>query len=145
MAKRKRSPFERINLEEMDRKQRRELGRRLEKSDPGLEIVHRDAAGNDVGNQSHYVAVPGDRDSQPVREFGCRTSDLVRMAEWLKECRIPETRYLAVTRRRSRLEVRSLDTYGPVKAGAYQVELLVPATLPRIVSVSFSLSSQDIT
>lgn len=88
MAKRKRSTFERITLEQMNRKQRRELGRRLEKSDPGLEIVHLNAAGIDVGNKSHYVAVPGDRDSQPVREFGCWTSDLVRMAEWLKQCRI---------------------------------------------------------
>ena len=88
MAKRKQSTFERITLDQMNRKQRRELGRRLEKSDPGLEIVHLNAAGIDVGNQSHYVAVPGDRDSQPVREFGCWTSDLVRMAEWLKQCRI---------------------------------------------------------
>lgn len=88
MAKRKRSTFERINLERMNRRQRRELGERLEKSDPGLEIVHPHAAGIDVGNQSHFVAVPGDRDAQPVREFGCWTSDLIRMAEWLKQCRI---------------------------------------------------------
>jgi transposase len=88
MAKRKRSTFERINLEQMNRRQRRELGARLEKSDPGLQIVHSHAAGIDVGNESHYVAVPGDRDAQPVREFGCWTSDLVRMAKWLKQCRI---------------------------------------------------------
>lgn len=88
MAKRKRSIFERINLERMNRRQRRELGQRLEKSNPGLEIVHPDAAGVDVGNESHFVAVPGDRDPQPVREFGCWTSDLVRMAEWLQQCRI---------------------------------------------------------
>lgn len=88
MAKRTRSTFERINLERMNRRQRRELGQRLEKSDPGLEIVHPDAAGIDVGNQSHFVAVPGDRDAQPVREFGCWTSDLVKMAEWLKACGI---------------------------------------------------------
>jgi len=88
MAKRKRSIFERINLERMNRSQRRELGQRLEKSNPGLDIVHADAAGIDVGNQSHFVAVPGDRDPQPVREFGCWTSDLVKMAEWLQRCRI---------------------------------------------------------
>lgn len=88
MAKRKRSIFERINLERMNRKQRRELGQRLEKSDPGLEIVHPDAAGIDVGNESHFVAVPGDRDAHPVREFGCWTSDLQKMAQWLKACGI---------------------------------------------------------
>lgn len=88
MAKRKRSTFERINLERMNRRQRRELGQRLEKSDPGLEVMHPDGAGIDVGNQSHFVAVPGDRDSQPVREFGCWTTDLVKMAQWLKACRI---------------------------------------------------------
>jgi len=88
MAKRKRSTFERINLERMNRRQRRELGQRLEKSDPGLEIVHPHAAGIDVGNQSHFVAVPGDRDAQPVREFGCWTNDLVKMAQWLKACGI---------------------------------------------------------
>lgn len=88
MANRKRTTFERINLERMNRKQRRELGQRLEKSDPGLEIVHPHAAGVDVGNQSHFVAVPGDRDVQPVREFGCWTGDLVKMAQWLKACGI---------------------------------------------------------
>jgi len=88
MAKRKRSSFERINLERMNRKQRRELGQRMEKSDPGLEIVHPNAAGIDVGNESHFVAVPGNRDAQPVREFGCWTNDLGRMAEWLRQCRI---------------------------------------------------------
>jgi len=49
-------------------------------------IVHPDAAGIDVGNQRHFVAVAGNRDVQPVREFGCWTSDLVKMAQWLKGC-----------------------------------------------------------
>jgi len=58
MANRKRTTFERINLERMNRRQRRELGQRLEKSDPGLEIVHPHAAGIDVGNQSHLSLCP---------------------------------------------------------------------------------------
>lgn len=41
-----------------------------------------------MGNQSHFVAVPGDRDPHPVQEFGCWTNDLIRMAEWLQKCRI---------------------------------------------------------
>jgi transposase len=53
---------------------------------PGLEVVHRDAAGIDVGSREHYVAVPPDRDAQPVRSFGCFTSELHRMVEYLKQC-----------------------------------------------------------
>ena len=41
---------------EVIRKSKKELARRL-RSDPGLEVVHPDAAGIDVGNESHYVAV----------------------------------------------------------------------------------------
>lgn len=50
--------------------------------------VHLNAAGIDVGAQSHYVAVPEDRDERPVREFGAFTPDLYRLADWLKACRI---------------------------------------------------------
>ena len=57
-------------------------------ADPGLTIVHANAGGIDVGNESHYVAVPPDRDPNPVREFGCWTAALNQMAEWLKSCRI---------------------------------------------------------
>jgi transposase len=34
------------------------------------------------------VAVPPDRDENPVREFGCWTKSLNDMAKWLKSCRI---------------------------------------------------------
>ena len=72
----------------MNRKQRRDLGRRLASSDPGLTIVHSNAGGIDVGNESHFVAVPPDRDANAVQEFGCWTADLKRMAAWLSACRI---------------------------------------------------------
>lgn len=49
---------------------------------------HPDAAGIDVGGSSHYVAVPADRDSQPVRSFGAFTEDLFALADWLSACRI---------------------------------------------------------
>jgi transposase len=49
-----------------------------------LDVVHPNAAGIDVGNQSHYVAVPPDRDAEPIRQFACFTEDLRRMAGWLK-------------------------------------------------------------
>ncbi len=63
----------------MNRRQRKELEQRLAKEDPGLEIVHADAAGIDIGNESHFVAVPANRDAEPVREFGSWTQDLQRM------------------------------------------------------------------
>lgn len=51
-----------------------------------LRVLHPDAAGIDVGSDQHWVAVPADRDSQPVRAFGTFTSDLRRLADWLKQC-----------------------------------------------------------
>src|SRR6266853_1214289 len=62
--------------------------RKLSAEDPGLEIVNRNVAGIDVGNESHFVAVPVGRDAQPVQEFGSWTADLERMADWLKACGI---------------------------------------------------------
>ena len=88
MAKRRMSTFERLNSGQMNRAQRRELGRRVAASDPGWAIIHRHAGGIDVGTESHFVAVPPDRDANPVREFGCWTAALNEMAEWLKLCRI---------------------------------------------------------
>jgi len=84
----KKSTFERLAQGEANRRQRRELKRRLYSEDPGLELVHPDAAGIDIGNESHFVAVAPGRDTQPVREFGSWTSDLNCMAEWLKSCGI---------------------------------------------------------
>jgi hypothetical protein len=71
-----------------NRKQRKELQRRLYSESPGLELVHANAAGIDVGNESHFVAVPPGRDGEPVREFGSWTADLNRMAAWLVSCGI---------------------------------------------------------
>ncbi len=65
---------------------KKELARRLRSVDPGLEVVHPNAAGIDVGNASHYVAVRPDRDAEPVRRFECFTGDLYRLAEWLSSC-----------------------------------------------------------
>ena len=89
MAKRKLSTFERLQRgERLNRKQRREVQQRLNLDDPGLDIIHRDAAGIDVGNESHFVSVPPDRNPQPIREFGSWTAALEEMARWLKDCRI---------------------------------------------------------
>jgi transposase len=70
----------------LTRKQRRDLARRLEARDLGLTIVHPNAAGIDVGNDAHYVAVRPDRDPDPVRRFECFTADLYRLADWMQQC-----------------------------------------------------------
>ncbi|MFN0169400.1 MAG: IS110 family transposase [Bryobacteraceae bacterium] len=54
----------------------------------GLSVVHPKAAGIDVGNGEHYVAVPPQLDEEPVRRYGCFTRDLVALAEWLQKCGI---------------------------------------------------------
>jgi transposase len=72
--------------QQMNRKQRREMTRKIQSEDIRLEVIHPDAAGIDIGNESHYVAVPPTRDSQPVRRFGCTTVELKAMANWLKQC-----------------------------------------------------------
>ena len=53
-----------------------------------LDVVHPNAAGIDIGNAAHYVAVPPDRDAEPVRTFECFTEDLNKMADWLSQCGI---------------------------------------------------------
>jgi transposase len=88
MADRKKTTFLRLTNGRLNRKQRRDLERQLSVEEPGLEIVNRNVAGIDVGNESHYVAVPPGRDPQPVQEFGSWTADLERMADWLKACGI---------------------------------------------------------
>jgi transposase len=50
--------------------------------------INANAAGIDIGSEEHWVAVPEDRDDQPVRKFGCFTSDLYALADWLKKCNI---------------------------------------------------------
>lgn len=88
MADRKKTTFLRLTNGRLNRKQRRDLERQLSVEEPGLEIVNRNVAGIDVGNESHYVAVPPGRDPQTVQEFGTWTADLERMADWLKACGI---------------------------------------------------------
>lgn len=53
-----------------------------------FQLINSDAAGIDIGDTLHSVAVPQDRDELCVREFGTFTSDLLAIAGWLKACRI---------------------------------------------------------
>jgi len=54
----------------------------------GLQVVHPKAAGIDVGNEEHWVAVPPDLDPVPVQSFGCFTQDLQELANWPVRCGI---------------------------------------------------------
>ena len=56
------------------------------KARQALTLVHPNAAGIDIGNASHFVAVPPERDEEPVREFPSFTADLEQLADWLQAC-----------------------------------------------------------
>jgi transposase len=45
-----------------------------------------DAAGVDLGPREHFVAVPPERDPQPVRSFTTDTAALQALADWLIKC-----------------------------------------------------------
>lgn len=53
-----------------------------------LDQLNPDVAGIDCGAAEHYVAVPPDRDAQPIQCFKTFTSDLARLADWLVACRV---------------------------------------------------------
>jgi transposase len=87
MAKRKKSTFERLrDGEKLKRWEHKALVRQFQSEDPGWEVVHRNVAGIDVGNESHFVAVDPQVEGQAVREFGSWTAALQEMADWLKRC-----------------------------------------------------------
>jgi hypothetical protein len=51
-------------------------------------LLEANAAGIDIGAREIYVAVPPDRDKDPVRVFTTFTEDLEKMAQWLVRCGI---------------------------------------------------------
>lgn len=55
-----------------------------------LKVMYPNAAGIDIGSGSHYVAVPAHSTDEPVREFGVCTSDLIELADWLKQCGVDQ-------------------------------------------------------
>ena len=73
----------------LNRKQRKALARRLRVEDPGLDVMHPHAAGIDVGNSAHYVAVRPDRDPDALARMqaharadgGTRQSMLIRQRQ----------------------------------------------------------------
>src|SRR6266481_1420963 len=55
---------------------------------PVLHSLNPNAAGVDIGATEIYIAVPADRDPQPIRHFSTFTEDLHAAADWLKSCNI---------------------------------------------------------
>ena len=53
-----------------------------------LKQINSNAAGIDIGADSHWVSVSSDRDEQNVREFKCYTPDLYALADWLTQCEV---------------------------------------------------------
>ena len=53
-----------------------------------MEMVHAHAAGIDITDTEHVVAVPEDSCKERVRKFGAMTCDLQLIVAWLKECLI---------------------------------------------------------
>lgn len=70
----------------MSRKSKRRQSSEL--SGEGIPVLNANAAGMDIGATEIFVAVPIDRDQQPIRCFGTFTADLLEMARWLQQCRI---------------------------------------------------------
>ena len=49
-------------------------------------ILEQNAAGIDIGSREIFVAVPPDRDPNPVRVFPTFTENLQELAAWLLQC-----------------------------------------------------------
>jgi hypothetical protein len=57
---------------------------RFSRGTPTFQCMNPNAAGVDIGAMEIYIAVPADRDPQPVRCFSTFTEDLHTAADWLK-------------------------------------------------------------
>ena len=50
--------------------------------------INPNSAGIDIGSRLHVVAVPTDRDDDPVKTFQSFTGELYQLADWLEACKI---------------------------------------------------------
>jgi len=92
---------------------------------PSLKCVHLNAAGIDIGATSHYVAVPADRDEKSVREFSAFTPDLLKLADWLKTCKV-DTVAMEST------GVYWIPLYDVLDRRGFKVYLVSPKNLKRV-------------
>lgn len=75
-----------MTIKQREGKKRSQKRRRLAGKVEPLNTLKPNAAGIDIGSSSHFVAVPSDRDDEPVREFSAFTSGLHALADWLQTC-----------------------------------------------------------
>jgi transposase len=64
------------------------MPKRRQNREVKLPVLRPDAAGIDIGAEEIFVAVPADRNSEPVRRFATFTQDLNALADWLTKCEI---------------------------------------------------------
>jgi transposase len=64
------------------------MARQRARRQRSAQLFNPNAAGIDCGATEHFVAVPEDRDPQPVRSFHTFTADLHALADWLQQCGI---------------------------------------------------------
>jgi transposase len=64
------------------------MAKKNDKRDRRMPVMRPHAAGMDIGAEEIYVAVPDDRDEDPVRCFSTFTCGLRGLADWLQKCGI---------------------------------------------------------
>jgi transposase len=64
------------------------LRQKQAKTASALSIINPHAAGIDIGDRIHAVAVPPGASEEPVRIFGTMTCDLMAISDWLRECNV---------------------------------------------------------
>lgn len=64
------------------------MAKRREKKEHISAVLEPNAAGVDIGAEEIFVAVPPDRDPEPVRKFSSFTCDLHALIDWLERCHI---------------------------------------------------------
>ncbi len=67
---------------------KKNIKKALSSSFVSLPLVNPNAAGIDIGDTLHAVAVPAGRDEQQVQTFGTMTCDLEAIVRWLKHCQV---------------------------------------------------------
>lgn len=82
-----------------------------------LDQINPNAAGIDCGAAEHVVAVPADRDPNPVRTFRTFTGDLLLLAEWLSACGVTSVAMEATG-------VYWIPVYEILEARGFQVSLV---------------------
>jgi transposase len=108
------------------RRSGRKPGKKIVDVTAEMEVLRPHAAGVDVGNAEHYVAVPPGRSDPSVQTFGSFTADLHRLAKWLQACRI-ETVVMQATGVYWMAVYQVLESYG---LQVYVVNAKYTKTLP---------------